>query len=48
MSNTLMGEKLKEAMNKKQVDINSFIWKGSKTLDESGKYVQVENQQVQL
>ena len=39
---TLMGEKLKEAMNKKQVDINSFIWKGSKTVDSSGKYKQSE------
>lgn len=48
MSNTLMGEKLKEAMNKKQVDINSFIWKGSKTLDESGKYVQFENKLVNM
>lgn len=43
-----MGEKLKEAMNKKQVDINNFIWKGSKTLDESGKYVQVENKLVNM
>jgi hypothetical protein len=39
---TLMEEKLKEAMDKKQVDINSFIWKGNKLLDASGKYKQTE------
>jgi hypothetical protein len=39
---TLMEEKLKEAMDKKQVDINSFIWKGNKVLDASGKYKQTE------
>ena len=43
---TLMGEKLKEAMNKKQVEINSFIWKGSKTVDSSGKYKQSEKKLV--
>ena len=37
MSKTIMEEKLKEAINKKQQDINSFIWKGNKTLDENGK-----------
>jgi len=37
-----MEEKLKEAMDKKQVDINSFIWKGNKVLDASGKYKQTE------
>ena len=26
-----MQEKFKEAMDKKSVDINTFIWKGSKT-----------------
>lgn len=39
---TLMQEKFKEAMDKKSVDINTFIWKGSKTLDETGKYKQSE------
>lgn len=42
MSGTLMEEKLKEAYSKKQVDINSFVWKGNKTLDKDGKYVQTE------
>ena len=39
---TLMEEKMKEAIDKKQVDINSFIWKGNKTIDSSGKYKQTE------
>ncbi len=39
---TLMEEKLKEAMDKKGVDLNSFIWKGNKVLDATGKYKQTE------
>lgn len=39
---TLMEEKFKEAMDKKQVDLNSFIWKGEKTLDSDGRYKQSE------
>ena len=43
-----MEEKLKEAINKKQQDINSFIWKGNKTLDENGKYKQSEKRLVDM
>lgn len=39
---TLIAEKLKEAIDKKGVDLNSFIWKGNKTLDAAGKYKQSE------
>ena len=39
---TLIEEKFKEAMDKKQVDLNSFIWKGEKTLDSDGRYKQSE------
>lgn len=39
---TLIEEKMKEAIGKKQVDINTFIWKGNKVLDEQGKYKQTE------
>lgn len=42
MSGRLIEEKLKEAINKKQVDINTFIWKGNKTIDKNGKYIQTE------
>lgn len=37
---TLMGEKMIEAISKKSVDIQSFEWKGAKSLDENGKYKQ--------
>lgn len=39
---TLMEKKLKEAIYKKGVDLNSFVWKGKKTLDAEGKYKQSE------
>ena len=39
---TLIEEKMKEAIGKKQVDINTYIWKGNKVLDEQGKYKQTE------
>ena len=48
MSKTIMEEKLKEAINKKQLDINSFVWKGNKTLDENGKYKQSEKRLVDM
>ena len=35
-----MEEKMIEAMSKKSVDIQSFEWKGAKTIDENGKYKQ--------
>ena len=39
---TLLGEKLKEAIKGKNIDITSFVWKGNKKLDENGKYKQSE------
>jgi hypothetical protein len=48
MVTTLMQEKLTEAISQKQVDINSFIWKGNKVLDETGKYKQSEKQLVAM
>jgi hypothetical protein len=48
MVTTLMQEKLTEAISQKQVDINSFIWKGHKVLDETGKYKQSEKQLVAM
>ena len=40
MSATLMEEKLKQAIDKKSTDIQSFEWKGEKTIDENGNYQQ--------
>ncbi len=37
---TLMEEKMIEAISKKGVDVQSFEWKGAKTIDENGKYKQ--------
>lgn len=45
---TLMEEKLKEAIDKKQSDINSFVWKGEKELDASGRYKQPEIKMINL
>lgn len=39
---TLLEDKLIEAYEVKKTDINSFIWKGNKTLDNNGKYKQTE------
>ena len=45
---TLMEERMKEAIEKKATDINSFIWKGSKVLDETGKYKQIEKRIIDM
>lgn len=45
---TLMEEKFKEAIDKKQIDINSFVWKGSKVLDGEGKYKQTEKKLISM
>jgi hypothetical protein len=37
-----MEEKFKEAIEKKGVDMDTFIWKGNKVLDATGKYKQTE------
>ena len=36
----MLKEKLTEAINKKESDLKSFIWKSNKTLDKNGKYQQ--------
>lgn len=41
-------EKLYEAIEKKNLDVNSFIWKGHKVLDESGKYKQSEQKLMDM
>ena len=38
---------LKESINKK-IDLNSFVWKGSKSLDETGKYKQSERKLMDM
>lgn len=45
---TVIGEKLKKALEDKSVDINSFIWKGTKKLDENGKYKQSEKKLIDM
>ena len=37
---TLLESRMKEALEHKKNDINSFLWKGVKTLNSEGKYVQ--------
>lgn len=48
MSTTLLENRLKEAIDKKKTDINSFVWKGVKTLDTEGKYVQTSKRLVDM
>lgn len=45
---TLLGEKLKNAINTKNSNINSFIWKGSKVLNKEGKYTQSEKKIIEM
>ena len=45
---TVIGEKLRKAIEDKSTDINSFIWKGTKKLDENGKYKQSEKKLVDM
>lgn len=45
---TLLKEKLTEAIEKKSTDINSFVWKGVKTLDENGNYKQAEQRLIDM
>lgn len=45
---TLIEEKMKEAINKKNTDINSFEWKGVKTIDENGKYKQESKRLIDM
>ena len=48
MGERIMERKLKEAIEKKQQDVTSFMWKGSKSLDEHGKYRQNEKRLVDM
>jgi hypothetical protein len=43
-----MQEQLQDAINKKGIDMNSFIWKGHKVLDANGKYKQSEQRLVDM
>lgn len=45
---TLLGQKLKSAIKSKTTDVSSFIWKGTKKLDENGKYTQSEKRLVDM
>jgi len=45
---TTMQDQLQSAITKKGVDINSFIWKGHKVLDATGKYKQTEQKLVTM
>ncbi len=44
--NTLLGERLEAAMSKNE--LNSFVWKGNKTIDENGKYKQSEKRLIDM
>lgn len=48
MSETLLENKLKEAINYKKNDVNSFIWKGVKTLTSDSKYAQTSKRLVDM
>jgi hypothetical protein len=45
---TLIGNRLQSAMELKETDISSFIWKGTKKLDENGKYKQSEKKLLDM
>lgn len=44
----ILQEKLQEAIDKKEMDVNTFIWKGHKILDETGKYKQSEKRLMDM
>jgi len=44
----ILQDRLQKAIDKKETDINSFVWKGHKTLDENGKYKQTEKKFVSM
>ena len=46
--NRIMEERMKEAMDKKTHDINSFVWKSGKVKDSSGSYRQSEQRLVDM
>ena len=44
----MLNETLTEAIEKKESDFKSFIWKGNKTLDKNGKYQQSEKKMLDM
>ena len=48
MGTTLLENRMKEAIEKKSLDINSFIWKGLKVLDNEGKFKQTEKRLIDM
>ena len=48
MTDTLLGTKLKQALEDKRSDLNSFVWKGEKKLDSLGEYVQFSKKLVDM
>lgn len=44
----IMQDRLQKAIEKKESDITTFIWKGHKVLDENGKYKQSETRLVDM
>ena len=45
---TLLESRMKEAIEKKSTDINSFVWKGVKMLDNDGKFKQSEKRLIDM
>lgn len=45
---TTIQEQLQDAINKKNSDITTFLWKGNKVLDANGKYQQSEQRLVDM
>lgn len=48
MSKSLIGKRMEEALERKKVDINNFVWKGEKIINENGEYEQVELRLVDM
>jgi hypothetical protein len=48
MTAKLLENKLKEAIEKKKVDVSSFLWKGEKTINTDGKYVQSSKRLIDM
>jgi len=45
---SILQERLEEAIDKKEFELGSFIWKGHKILDENGKYIQSEKRLIDM
>lgn len=48
MNKSLIGKRMEEALERKKTDINSFVWKGEKTINSNGEYEQVELRLVDM